>query len=344
MHRRQIIWSLLLLVAGLGFPIAPALADGGPPDDGGITVFGKDYVLEEGEQLEGNLVVFDGDVTLAEGSTVTGDVVVWDGNAEVNGSVEGDLVVSNGDVHLGSAAQVEGDLACTWNCDLEQEDGARVDGSIIEGVPWGNPTLWQWGRLQIPMPHAFTNQSSWPWQVMDWIFEAVRGLAAVLVVSAIGGLVSLLWPQQVGRIGATVIQTPASSFGIGLLTALAGGALTIALLITICFSPLALLAALALGVAGLFGWIGVGALVGRRLLQTLDARGVAPLWSGGLGTLLITLVSGGLGLIPCLGILGLPLTVGLGCLGLGAVVLTRFGTTAYTTTRPASPAPIELEK
>ena len=337
MHRQWIIWSLLLLAVGLGFPTAPVLADGGPPDDGGITIFGKDYVLEEGEQLNGDLVVFNGDVTLAEGSSVTGDVVVWNGNTEVNGSIEGDMVVSNGDVHLGNAAQVEGDLVCTWNCDLEQEDGARVAGSIGEGIPGSNSTLWQWGRLQIPVPRT-------PGRVINWIFEAIRGLAAVLVVSAIGGLVSLLWPQQVRRIGETALQSPAPSFGIGLLTALAGGTLTVALLITICFSPLAMLAALALGVAGLFGWIGIGALVGKRLLQTLDVRGVAPLWSGGLGTLLITLVSGGLGLIPCLGILGLPLTVGLGCLGLGAVVLTRFGATAYTTTRPASPAPVELEK
>lgn len=344
MHRQWIIWPFLLLIVGLWFPIAPALADGGP-DDGGITVFNKDYVLGEGEQLDGDLVVFNGDVTLAEDSSVTGDVVIWNGNAEANGAVEGDVVVSNGDIHLGDGAQVEGDVVCTWNCNLDQEDDARVDGSIVEGVPWGNPALWQWGRLQLSGPSASTGGwLSWPRHVMNWIFGAIRGLVAILVVSAIGGLVALLWPQQTARIGKTVIQAPAPSFGIGLLTAVAGGALIVALLITICFSPLALLAALALGVAGLFGWIGVGALVGERLMQALNIRGAAPLWSGGLGTLLITLVSGGLGLIPCLGILGLPLTVGLGCLGLGAVVLTRFGTTAYGAVRPASPAPVELEK
>ncbi|MEA3340610.1 MAG: hypothetical protein U9R15_11640, partial [Chloroflexota bacterium] len=123
----------------------------------------------------------------------------------------------------------------------------------------------------------------------------------------------------------TVVEAPGASLGIGLLTAFAAATLAIALLFTICLSPIAMLVALALGVAGLFGWIGVGALVGQRLMQALNARTSAPLWAAGLGTLVITLVTAGLGALPCLGVLGVFLTFILGCLGLGAVVLTRFG-------------------
>jgi len=336
MHRRwMIIWLIVLLAGGLCFPIAPALAGGSPPDDDGITIWNDDYTLEEGEQLDGDLVVFNGDVTLEVDSCVAGSVIVWNGSADANGTIEGDLVVSSGDVHLGSDAQVEGDVVCTWDCGLDQEDGSRVDGGIVEGVPLDGLRSWRWGHFQIPMLPPLTFWLSGPGQVLDWVFGAIRGLVAILVVAAVGGLVALIWPQQMALVGRTVIESPMPSFGIGLLTAFAGVALVGVLLITICLSPIAVLMALALGVAGLFGWIGVGALVGERLMRALNASEAAPLWAAGLGTLVITLVTVGLGLIPCLGLLGVPLVFGLGCLGLGAVVLTRFGATAYTTSRPA---------
>ena len=54
------------------------------------------------------------------------------------------------------------------------------------------------------------------------------------------------------------------------------------------------------------------------------------LWAAGLGTLLITLVGVGLSSAFCLAPLGWLVMIILGCLGLGAVVLTRFGTMPYT--------------
>ena len=96
--------------------------------------------------------------------------------------------------------------------------------------------------------------------------------------------------------------------------------------------------------AGLFGWIGVGALVGERLLRALNAREIAPLWAAGLGTLLTTSISVGLSVALCLAPFGWLLFFVLGCLGLGAVVLTRFGTTRYIPHRPTPPslAPVKV--
>ena len=62
MLRRRFIWLIMLLAAGLLLPAMPALVDDGPPDDGGITILGEDYTLEEGERLDGDLVVINGDV------------------------------------------------------------------------------------------------------------------------------------------------------------------------------------------------------------------------------------------------------------------------------------------
>jgi hypothetical protein len=340
MNRRWLIWLVGLLAAGLLlFPATPTLADGSPPGDDGVVIWNEDYTLEEDEQLDGDLVVFNGDVTLKTGSHVEGSVIVWNGSADVEGAVGGDLVVSSGDIYLGDDAQVEGDVVCTWNCHLEQEEGARVGGGIIEGIPMPGFRFEDRRGFPIPVPSLPTFWVSDAGQVLGWVLRAIRGVASILVVATVAGLVALIWPQQTAQVGRVVVEAPWPSFGIGLLTAVAAVVLIVALLFTICLSPVAALAALALGAAGLFGWICIGALVGERLLQAINARETAPLWASGLGTLLITLISAGLSVALCLAPLGWALVFVLGGLGLGAVVLTRFGTMAYEPSRPVPPPP-----
>jgi hypothetical protein len=333
MHKRRWIWLTVLLAGALFLPATPALADGGPPGDDGIVIWNEDYTLEESERLAGDLVVFNGDVTLESDSHVAGSVIVWNGNATVDGTVEKDLVVSGGDATLGASAWVKRDVVCTWNCDLEQEEGARVDGNITEGLPVQGLRLDRWRDLTLPLPAAPAPLTFWsasPGRILGWLLRAIRGVTAILVVAAVAGLVALIWPHQTAQVGRAMVSAPWHSLGLGLLTSVVATALIVALAITVCLSPVAALAALALGVAGLFGWIAVGALVGERLLQALNVRGVAPLWAASLGTLLVTLIGMGLSAAFCLAPLGWLTIIALGCLGLGAVVLTRFGTMPYT--------------
>jgi hypothetical protein len=326
--KRWLIGLIVLSVGVLLLPATPALADGDPPDDDGVVIWNEDYTLEEGKQLDGDLIVFNGDVTLEAGSRVQGSVITWNGSAKVEGAVEHDLVVSGGDIVLGDSARVAGDVVCSWNCDLEQKPGARVDGGIIEGIPLRGLQLDRVrGVPQIPsLPKIW---ASGPGRVLNWMLRAIRSLVAIMVVAAVAGLVALIWPQQTAQVGQTVVEAPLPSLGIGLLTVVAGTALIVALAITICLSPVAILAALALSAAGLFGWIAVGGVVGERLLRALNAREIAPLWAAGLGALLITLIGTGLSSAFCLAPLGWLMIFVLGSIGLGAVVLTRFGTTAY---------------
>jgi len=348
MRRQHFIWLILLLAGGLLLPVTPALADGDPPGDDGAVIWNEDYTLGKDEWLDGDLVVFNGDVTLETNSRVEGSAVIWNGSANVEGTVEGDLVVSGGDIYLGDSAVVQGDVVCSWNCDFESEEGARVDGSVVEGIPFPNFPFERWRnfpRIPIPAPSPPTSRVPGLEQMLAWILRVVRDVVGILVVAAVAGLVALICPHQTTRVGQTVVEAPWPSFGIGLLTAAAAAVLIIALAITICLSPVAALAALALGAAGLFGWIAVGALVGERLLRALKAREIAPLWAAGLGTLVITLIGVGLSIALCLAPFGWLMVFVLGCLGLGAVVLTRFGTTDYVPHRPTPPpsvpAPVE---
>lgn len=330
MHRRRFILLLVLLAGGLLLPAMPTHADGDPPDDEGIVIWNEDYTIETGERLDSDLIVFGGDVTMEPDSRVEGSVIVWNGSAKVEGAVEGDLVVSGGDITLGDGARIAGEVVCSWNCDLEQKAGARVDGGIIEGIPLRGFRIEHIRGVPVQIPSLTSLWAAGPGRVLDWTLRAMRSLVAIVVIAAVAGLVALIWPQQTAQVGRVVVEAPWPSLGIGLLTVVAGAALIIALAITICLSPAAALAALAISAAGLFGWIAVGAVVGERLLQTLNARQIAPPWAAGLGALITTLISTGLSVAFCLAPLGWLMTIAMGCIGLGAVVLTRFGTMAYT--------------
>ena len=328
---RSLVRLGLVMVVVL-LPGGPARANGGPPE-GGVVRWNEDYILERDALLDGDLVVFGGSATLETGSVVEGTVVVWGGDAEIDGTVAREVVVSSGDVFLGANAVIQGAVVCSWGCDIEREEGSQVHGDTIEDMPSFSlgPEYWlnqQWTSLDEPSHRT-------PWvsgvtRVLGVAVRAARSIAGVLVVAIVAGLVALLWPGPTNRVSRTASKAPWPSIGVGLLTAFAATALVVALAVTVCLSPVALLAALAVSAGGLFGWIAIGALVGERLLEALKARQITPLWAASLGTLLITVVSSGLRLVRCVGVFGWMLMLALGCLGLGAVVLTRFGTTQYT--------------
>jgi hypothetical protein len=82
-------------------------------------------------------------------------------------------------------------------------------------------------------------------------------------------------------------------------------------------------------IALLFGWIAVGMEIGCRIAKLFNVEW-APAVSAGIGTFVLFFVLGGLGeLIPCVGLLPL---IFVGAWGLGAVVITRFGTQDYIPT------------
>ena len=331
--RRRVLVSLMLaLLIGLLLPAMPTTAASEPPDDG-VVIWNEDYSLAEDEVLDGDLVVFNGDVTLESGSRVKGNVVIWNGNADASGVVVGNLVISKGEIHLGEDAHVQGDVVCSWNCGIQREEGARVDGDIIEGPTLQGLPFADWGErgLQIRVPYRDAKPFwlSGPEQLLKWVFRIVRGLVTILVIAAIGGVVALIWPEATAQVGRTAFGSPGASLGVGFLAIVAAIALIIALAITICLSPAAALVALFLGAAGLFGWVAIGARVGERMLGAFGAAEAPPILVAGLGTLVITLITVGLSAGFCLAPLGWLLLFAIGCFGLGSVVLTRFGTTPY---------------
>jgi cytoskeletal protein CcmA (bactofilin family) len=329
------IFTAFLLAWLLIAPASPVLANGGE----GVVIFGKDFTLESGEELGGDLVVFGGDVTLEEDSSVGGTVFIVGGSATVVGEVNGDLVVFGGDVELKSTASIGGDVVA-WGGQVERAEGAVVKGNVSEGV---TTRFFQGPRIVrvVPFPPTsgmvpFEAGSRFFFNTMMGIFKAI---ITALALMALGLLVILFLPKQTETVAQAVLAAPLPSLGVGFLTAVVAVALTTLLAITICLSPIALFIGLVTTAAGFFGWIAVGLLVGQKLLEGLKAQEPAPLVAVVIGVLLISLISA----LPCLGFL---VFLGVVSLGLGGVVLTRFGTMSYperplssTSLVPAEPQP-----
>jgi len=107
------------------------------------------------------------------------------------------------------------------------------------------------------------------------------------------------------------------------------------LTITIILIPFTILFAMALAIALFCGWIAVGLELGNRLAKAFKTTWTVPLATG-LGTLLLTLVAAMLSwVLSCLsGVFVFLVAI----IGLGSVILTRFGVKDYPVSQTARPS------
>ncbi|HIC90012.1 MAG TPA: polymer-forming cytoskeletal protein [Anaerolineae bacterium] len=334
-HKRWFLaGTLALLLAILLVAALPmtALAKGGIGD--GRVIFGQNFVLGEGKELDGDLAVFGGNVTLQEGSVVKGDLVVAGGNLVVAGEVEGDVAVFGGNVVLRSSAIVNGDVVSLGG-NIQREPGAKVKGDVAEGFSYRWDLPFRRWRVRPegqevppvpPVPGTLVIKSGLS-PLLAFALRILKIMGATLAIAVLSALVLFFWPEQTRLVGETALSKAALSFGMGLLTMVVVVAVAVILAVTVCLAPVAFLVLLALALAGLFGWIAIGWLVGQRILEALNVQFESPIVPGVVGGALITLVNGLLSIAPCC--LGFLFWLLVASLGLGAVVLTRFGTQPY---------------
>jgi hypothetical protein len=326
MTMRKLLTVLpIVLIAALVLP-APAFA--AEPEQGQI-VMGGSFTLEDGETLHGDLVVFGGSIDLRQGSTVQGDVLLLGGNADIDGEITGDLALLGGNAVLSATAVVDGNIVSLGG-GLNQAEGAEIGGDVISADEFSFP--FEFDIPAIPSVDdpfgTFGFRFNPLWEIVWFGFRS-------LLIAALAILVVIFWPEPTERAARAVVSQPILSGGLGLLTFICGPILLIVLAITIILSPVSLLAAVLLVVAAVFGWIVIGTEVGRRLAEAFKWE-IHPAASAGIGTLGMSLVVGGIGLVPCIGWLA---TLVVAAVGLGAVLLTRFGSREYLpATAEAAPA------
>jgi len=346
---KKLLNASMLLILTLAWA-TPVLAQEGNEQPGQV-IFGNNRELQAGDIINGDMVIFGGSLGMADGSRIEGDAVIFGGSGEINGEIAGDLAVIGGNVRLGPTARVEGDVAAIGG-QVDKDENAYVRGDLIE------TTELDFSRIPVPLfkavpprPDFGQDFGSRPLnQFFRMMLGFAQGLIVALVISAIGLLVALFLPEHSQTVGSTIRQAAPASFGVGLLTMIVGAAAITVLFVTCCLAPVGLLAALALVLATLYGWIVVGYLLGQRMLRAIQKdKEPTPAASALVGIFIVTLAQQWLtvlGGIPCLGFLFWLLGAGLWLLvastGLGAVVLTRFGTQPYTGASPTRRPPPAL--
>lgn len=315
--KQKILWALIFTALALAL-MAPLSSRAAPP---GRVIVGGSFTLQSGETLEEDLIIVGGNVTLEEGSRVEGDIFLLGGRLEVYGQVEGDILAAGGALTLGSSAVIAGDVT------LGGGVLNRLSGAIIEGKL----------NLENDLPLRNTSFDGL-WAPLRWWFNSVWNviwyLGLSFALAALAVLVMMFFERQTENATRTLVQQPAISMGLGCLTLVVLPLAVAILALTICLLPAGLVALLAAGVAIALGWIALGYEVGRRL-ASLVQRQWAPPFAAGIGTFFLVALAGLLNLIPCIGWV---YTTLVSAMGIGAVLLTRFGTQDYVATLSALPS------
>jgi hypothetical protein len=308
----------------------PLTAFAGGFTDGRV-VLGGEFVLESGDTLDGDLAIIGGIATLMADSTVTGSVFLVGGNLVLDGTISGDLAVVGGNARLGPAAVVGGDLL-TFGGNVNR-NGGTIMGDTISGEELNFPLNYQFTR-DFPFRNFSTNfGASYATRALTFLFQS-------FMLAALAVLIVMFLPKNVEMVAATVVDQPVIAGAFGLLTFIVAPVLIVFLIITICLAVVGIAGAVVLVAGSVLGWVAIGMEVGKRLAKAMN-QDYQPVVAAGLGTLIFALVVNGIGFIPCVGWLAPFLA---SAVGLGAVLMTRFGTRAYGMQVAEVPAPDEPSK
>jgi len=323
-------WMCVLLTALLFLSLTiPVWADDG---QGQAVLPGESIVIGPGDEVQGDLTVIGGNLELQQGGRVNGNVAMLGGSGVIDGEVDGHLVVLGGTVELRSNALIRQNLF-TLGASVSRAPGATVQGETIESFRGRIPGLPAIPRL--PAIQTWRTVQPWQWDqepflsLLGGFLRFVLNLVALVVL---GVLLVLFLPKQTALVAQAVSEAAWTSFAVGLLTFVVLLVL-VPLLVVICIGiPVAVLLVLAAVAAGLFGWIAIGILLGHRLLAAMHTSQPQPVSEIIVGVAALTLLAQ----IPCLGWL---VGVIASAVGLGAVVLTRFGTMRYAPQKPLTDLP-----
>jgi cytoskeletal protein CcmA (bactofilin family) len=342
---------LVMLAAGVAWATArPAAAQGGPER----VAVNQDMVIEKGDTVGGDVSVTNGNLTIY--GTVDGRVSIVNGEAEIYGNVLGDVVVLPGKgVTLYDGASVGGNILASEDINLNgksvvagsvtsiggkvnRESGAVVKGSVST---MDNPAQALQNIVQPVQPQPGQPEGSFdssPFARITGLFSI--GILSLLILLLSVGMAAAI-PNRVRTASATLQSEPGPAIVVGIITAflifpVAG---IVAVILTVSVVGALLLPVLAIALLGAFllGFVVVGHWLGRHLHET-TRQGAEPL-SFQSPTLIIEVLLGvavllASTLIPVLflpswiAVLMFLLVYSIACLGIGATVLSRFGTLA----------------
>ena len=274
-------------------------------------VLGGTQRMTSDQLLDGDYINIGGNVTLDEGSTILGDVISIGGTMILNGKIQGELTSIGSNISLGEQAIVSGDATAIGG-NLNPSNKTSIQGGTYF---YGNSSR---TPVKITVPKITIPNLVLPDPSTRYVFFFLQ----VLSLAVLGMLITLFFGKQVMRISGSIIARPYLAGGLGLLTAIVLPTILLVLMVTIILIPLSILGILILMVATLIGWIAMGQIIGSRLFALIKQPCASPVCTG-VGTLILTLVASGIGMVPWVGfIAGLVAAL----VGLGGVFISGFGT------------------
>jgi hypothetical protein len=261
-----------------------------------------------------------GSIRVDEDERVTDAVVAVGGSVDVQGRVEDDVVAVLGDVRLGPHAVVTGSVTSVGGR-IEQDRGAEVRGDVNEVTlnhgPWhlgGSPWHPQFGR------NIF---SGWFSLLGTLLRIALLTLLALIVAVVASGPVERIAHRSATDVWVSLFVPVLVLTVVFLAISIVG----IPLLLLVPFALVALLFGVLMGFTGVARRVGEWAVGPYKGPLVATAVGVAVITAGAVVTRIVWLIPGPIApLAIALWVIALFLEYVAWTVGLGALLLTRFGT------------------
>jgi hypothetical protein len=275
-------------------------------------------VIDVAGQVNGDITLM-GD-SIAVSAIVNGNASLIGANVNVTGDVTGNLTVVGENLTIAQGAVIGGKIvACADNLSDTRPDATGVEQCSDEEA-------WT----------AFNTAMQFDTALWNGGFSALALLAsgfASLVLTGVSALAVAAFPRQISYIEEAILTAPRRAGQTGIMTALLAVGLTVGVVLLVgVIPPLGLIALPVFGLATIVfvgmtvsGWITVALIIGNWLLRRVT-RGVPPLITVAVGSLVLFVVWHVVGLLPFGVLLVLVAMAVLGSVGLGGVVATRLGT------------------
>jgi hypothetical protein len=247
-----------------------------------------------------NIIKIGSDVTIEAGQKVQ-NVVTLGGQITIDGTVDNNVLALGGSVVLTKKALVGGNVFSLGGVIVTARD-SQISGSLTE---INSSNLYE----------TLAEVLSAEWEGWSWIF-AVISIAIFIVIMVLALLIVALLPKPVHIVAEAISENTFKVVLCGLLGLVLIAPL--ALLLTISVIGIALEVIIVVS-SILLGFIAVGQLIGRKVLRIFRSKkqGVIRETFWGL------IVLWGIGWIPYIGWMIKSIAI---VIGLGAVLITRFGT------------------
>lgn len=260
--------------------------------------FGSNIVVSGGEITCGSIIAFGGSIAI-EGE-VRGSVIAFNSDVVISGIVDGNVRLYGGSLVLQAGSAVQG------NIDLYTTQYAAGTRAFAGGKFFMHTNPMDW-----------LNPFGAGWNFDFWL---------LVIWEALGFVIASLFPEHVMFVQTTLVNRMRRSVLVGLLSVLLAPIVLLMLVALVILLPVAIIVGLGLVAAWVLGVVSVGLQLGKYLIGKIAPQHNSRSLQVAAGMAVLVLA----GTLP---VIGPVITVGAGIVGLGAALLSRFGTRLFSQPR-----------